>query len=123
VPAPAYRYTATVTAVHDGDTLTADIDLGFGIWVRGAQFRVLGLNARELSEPGGTEARANLAALLPPHTTVTLTSVKPDKYGGRYDALIALPDSRDLSSLLIATGWAAPWNGRGGKPIPPWPRG
>lgn len=121
---PAYRYVATVTAVHDGDTITADVDLGFGVWVRAQVFRLLGLNARELADPGGPEARDNLAGLLLPPTlmpAVTLTSLKPDKYGGRWLAVITLADGRDLTSLLIATGWAAPWNGKGTKPVPPWP--
>lgn len=125
VPQPAYTYTAAVLSVHDGDTITADVDLGFGVWVSRQAFRLLGLNARELSQLGGPEARDNLAALLLSPTAthvVTLTSVKPDKFGGRYDAVITMPDGADLASLLIAEGWAAAWNGKGPKPVPPWPR-
>lgn len=122
MPDPAYRYSAVVLEVEDGDGLKADVDLGFHAWIRDQPFRLLGVNAREKSEPGGMEAKANLAALLPPGTAVTLTSVKPDKYGGRMDAHVTLPDGTDLSSLLISTGWAAAWNGRGAKPLPPWPR-
>lgn len=119
---PAYRYAATIDRVIDGDTLTASVDLGFHVWLRGQTFRFLGLNARELSQPGGTEARDNLVALLPPSTAVTLTSVKPDKYGDRMLAVVTLADGSDLTTLLIAAGWAAPWDGRGAKPVPPWPR-
>lgn len=46
MPDPAYRYSATVTAVHDGDTFTADVDLGFGVWLRKQTFRLLGCNGR-----------------------------------------------------------------------------
>jgi micrococcal nuclease len=121
---PAYRYAATVTAVHDGDTITADVDLGFGVWLRGQAFRLRGLNARELAEPGGIEARDNLAGLLLPPASpgVTLTSVKPDKYGGRYDAWVTLPNGDDLATVLISVGWAAAWDGKGVKPVPAWPR-
>lgn len=119
---PAYRYTAVVTAVHDGDTITADVDLGMHVWVRAQSFRLLGCNARELGSPGGPEARINLAALLLAGPPVTLTSVKPDKYGGRFGAVITLADGSDLAAKLIAEGWAAPWNGHGEKPLPPWPR-
>ncbi len=122
MPDPAYRYEAVVTAVHDGDTITADVSLGFGVWMRTQAFRLLGCNARELADPGGSEAHINLAALLLAGPAVTLTSVKPDKYGGRFDAVITLPDGTDLVSRLIAEQWAAPWNGRGAKPVPPWPR-
>lgn len=122
MPQPAYTYTAVILSVHDGDTVRADVDLGFDTWLRGQSFRLLGCNARELAEPGGPEARDNLAAILAHQPGITLTSVKPDKFGGRWDCVITLDDGTDLVSLLIATGWAAPWNGRGMKPLPPWPR-
>lgn len=119
---PAYRYTAVVVEVHDGDTFTADVDLGFGVWLRGQSYRLAGCNARELAEPGGIEARDHLRVPLPAGARVTLTSIRPDKYGGRYDAAVTLPDGSDLTNLLVADGWAALWNGRGSRPVPPWPR-
>jgi len=127
---PAYRYVATVSAVHDGDGFTADVDLGFGVWLRGQTFRLFGCNARELTEPGGPEARDALVGLLldaganvgTGHRGVILTSVKPDKYGGRWLARVTLPDGSDLVAGLVADGWAAPWDGKGAKPVPPWPR-
>lgn len=115
-----YIYAATVIAVHDGDTITADIDLGFSVHTI-QHLRLLGCNARELSQPGGPDAAANLAGLLF-GKQVTVRSVKPDKFGGRYDAAITLPDGTDLVTQLIADQWAAPWDGTGAKPVPPWPR-
>lgn len=117
-----YTYLATVTAVHDGDTFTVSLDLGRHIWVLAAKHRLNGCNARELAQPGGPEAHANLAALLPIGAVVTLRSLKPYKYGDEYMADITLPDGRDLVSLLIADNWLAPWDGTGSKPVPPWPR-
>lgn len=118
-----YTYTAVITRVIDGDTVKADVDLGFNVWRRDQSFRVLGINAREHDEPGGSEAAANLTALLPAGARILLTSVKADKYGNRYDATIELPGGRDLAALLVADGWAAAWNGQGHKPVPVWPRG
>lgn len=118
---PAYVYAATVLSVHDGDTLTLDLDLGFSVHVR-ASVRLLGCNARELSEPGGKEARDHLRALLPLGTPVTARSVLVDKYGGRYDAAIALGDGTDLAQSLVDAHWLAAWNGTGARPLPPWPR-
>jgi endonuclease YncB( thermonuclease family) len=124
VTAGPYRWPAVVTAVHDGDTITADVNLrGFGVWVRGQVFRLAGCNARELAEPGGLEARDHLRELLNfGENSVTLTSIRPDKFGGRYDCAITLPDGSDLVAELIADGWAAAWDGRGIKPVPSWPR-
>jgi len=117
-----YTYLATAVRVVDGDTLVLDIDLGFGVWRHQQVIRLIGCNAIEVKEPGGEEARANLASLLPAGTEVTVTSVKVDKFGPRYDAAVTLADGRDLVSVLVAGQWAAHWNGRGPRPFPPWPR-
>lgn len=124
-----YVYNAVVESVWDGDSLHASIDLGFGLWNRGmdaskygVMVRLDGCNAIELSQPGGVDARDHLAALLPAGTPVTLRSVAVDKYGGRIDADITLADGTDLVTQLIADGWAAPWDGDGTPPVPPWPR-
>ena len=118
---PTYVYAATVLSVHDGDTLTASISLGFNVSFR-TSVRLLGCNAIELSQPGGIEARDNLRALLPAGTPIVLRSVLVDKYGGRVDAQINLADGTDLIAALIAAHWAAAWDGTGTRPVPPWPR-
>lgn len=118
-----YFYRGVVTEVHDGDTLTINVDLGFNTWHL-SPFRLLGCNARELKEPGGPEAKANLESLVL-GKTVTIKSVKPDKYGERYLAKVWLHEgilATNLVDELIEDGWAAEWNGLGIKPIPPWPR-
>ncbi len=117
-----FEYQARVNRVVDGDTVIMDVDLGFGVWLHAQSFRLLGCNARETSEEGGIEAGAHLATVLPVGTLVVLTSVKNDKYGGRYDALVELPSGQDLATLLVETGWAASWTGAGKKPVPHWPR-
>lgn len=119
---PAFRYAADVVRVIDGDTVVLDVDLGFGVWLHAQNFRLLGINAREKTAAGGAAARANLTAMLPAGTRLVVTSVKPDKYGGRYDGALTLADGRDVSRELIVTGWAAAWDGNGVKPVPPWPR-
>jgi len=43
-----YHYEAICTAVYDGDTITVDIDLGFGIWLRDQKLRLYGINAPEI---------------------------------------------------------------------------
>lgn len=120
VPAP-YVYNATVTRVIDGDTIEADIDFGFRRHDVRTPVRILGINARELSDDGGPEARDNLAALLHPGAPVVLHTVKPDKYQPRWVAAIETPEIADLSAHLIATGWAAEYWGYGPKRVPDWP--
>ncbi len=118
----AYTYEATVHRVIDGDTIVANVDLGFGLWRMAQVFRLLGINAQERSKVGGKQAAEHLNALLPHGTPITLTSVKDDKFGGRYDAHVTLADGTDLATVLVQGQWAAPWDGDGQKPVPPWPR-
>jgi endonuclease YncB( thermonuclease family) len=117
-----FDYAGTVVRVVDGDTVIMDVDLGFGVWLRAQSFRLLGLNAREHREVGGLEAKTNLETCLPVGQVTTVTSVKADKYGGRYDAVICLPNGLNINAQLIHDGWAAAWSGAGTKPVPPWPR-
>jgi endonuclease YncB( thermonuclease family) len=122
-----FRFYATVNEVHDGDTLYGWIDQGIGQWSHGAAkngigLRLNGCNARELSEPGGPEARDHLASLIPVGTVLPITSVSWDKYSNRLDVTVTMPDGSDLVSALIAEQWAVAWDGTGTKPVPPWPR-
>lgn len=118
---PNYVYDATVVSVHDGDTATLDCDLGFYVTVR-MSCRLSGINARELSSPGGPEARDHLAALIPPGTPVTVASVAVDKFGGRFDGIITIDGAQgSVNDRMVADGYAAIWDGRGKRATPPWP--
>jgi len=43
-----YKYKAYVKGVYDGDTITCDIDCGFGIKYSGQKIRLYGINTPEL---------------------------------------------------------------------------
>lgn len=116
-------FAGTITGVRDADTVHVGVlDPLLSIPVVLA-VRILGVNARELSEPGGREARAALAGELPVGTVVTLRAVQPDKYAGRILAHLTTAAGVDVTQWLIEQGWGAQWNGAGPKPVPPWPRG
>lgn len=104
------RPNAFVLSVHDGDTLRAAIDIRF----RNA-------NARELREPGGIEARENLAGLLLPGTPLHLRDLRPDFHQRRFDADVFY-NGDDLIEELIAAQWLARYPGYGPKVNPPFPR-
>lgn len=129
-------YVATVEGIHDGDTIEvglvlaktgkqkADVDLGFNVH-RGPlgttmvrqSVRLFGCNAPELKTPEGQASVAFLRTLLAVGDRVKLVSYGWDKYGGRIDGLVTLPDGRDLVSAMIAAGQAVPWGGSGPKPV------
>ena len=86
-----YEYRAIVVSVYDGDTITVDIDLGFGVWKRGEKVRLLGINSPEVrgeSRERGIVARDALRAKIG-DSAVTLRT-KRDKQGkyGRYLAVV-----------------------------------
>jgi len=115
---PAYIYSATVLNTHDGDTATMVVALGFDVTIR-LKCRLSGLNARELASPGGPEARDHLAQMLAAGP-VTVESVHWDQFGGRFDAVV-YAGGVNVCAQMIADGYASPWNGRGPRPVPPWP--
>ena len=126
-----YVFNAVVIDVHDGDTVNLVIDRGMydykGTPSKPVPFRLSGIAARELNMPGGLEAREFIRSILSVNQKVVLTTVKPDKYAPRWRGRLAFakagkPDVEyDLSSILVASGWAVPWDGQGAQPIPPWP--
>jgi len=112
----------TVLDVHDGDTVKVDIDHGMGIWSRGVLVRLVGVAARELRDPGGPEARDYLRGLLPLGALVHVDSHGWDKYGGRISGTVFLPTGGTATERMVSDGYAAPWDGNGKQPQPPWPR-
>ena len=42
-----YEYQCKIVRVVDGDTVDVDIDLGFGIWMRGERVRLYGIDTPE----------------------------------------------------------------------------
>lgn len=121
-----FQLNAYVTRVYDGDTIYVDVDWGKRRWDKDQPIRLLGCNAAELKTPGGDAAAANLQTMLPVGTWVGLATVKDDKFAPRWDCMITHIDATgaqtDLVRELIIQQWAAPWDGNGTKPVPPWPR-
>ena len=56
-----YNYNATCVRVVDGDTIDADIDLGFGVKIK-KRIRLAGINAPESSTRNKVEKKLGLAA-------------------------------------------------------------
>ena len=108
-----FHYRAHVTAVYDGDTCTADIDLGLGVWLRGEKLRLNRINAPELrgaDDAKGKAARDYLKSLVD-GKDVLLQTIKDrrEKYG-RYLAEIWLEQKDapplNVNDALVAAGHA-----------------
>ena len=113
LPAP-FLYNAQVVDWHDGDTAHIDVDLGFAHLAAAYTLdghpqlscRIFGINAPELDTDAGEAALAYVQQLCPNGTLVQVVSHSWDKYGGRWDGSITLPDGRDLATLMIDSGHA-----------------
>jgi len=98
-------YPATVVNVHDGDTVTLAIDLGFDITAT-ERCRLYGINAPELSTQAGKDALTFAQTKLHPGDKVSVQSNGWDKYGGRFDGIIRLANGEDFASAMLITGHA-----------------
>lgn len=103
-----YTYKATITSCWDGDTITADIDLGFGVIMRKQKIRLLGIDTPELRGDTLIEARVSRDWLREKvlNKEVILETFK-DKKGkyGRWLAEIHL-DGININKLMITEGLA-----------------
>ena len=107
-----YEYNVIITSVYDGDTVTGDVDLGFGIWIRKQKFRLMGINTPEIrtrdkeEKKRGYIARDRLRELiLDKH--VRIRCFGKGKYGRwLVDIFINETDTRSVNQTLILEGLA-----------------
>lgn len=109
-PVAAREYSATMIRVIDGDTMVANIDLGFGIHYT-QTIRLAEIDTPETHRPKsagekahGLEAKAFVKSLLPVGGAVRITVVKD---GGKYGRIIAFIDNGtvDVTGALRAGGF------------------
>ena len=104
---PSYRYHCNITKVYDGDTVTADIDLGFEVWLKGVRVRLKGINTPELrgdERPQGLESRDRLKDLLA-ITPITIESSGKGKYG-RWIGTLWNGTGLNCNEALVEDGFA-----------------
>ncbi len=103
-----YEYKATVTKVYDGDTITVDFDLGFGILIRKQKIRLLGINTPEVrgpEKPQGIISRNALRQrILGKVVTIKTSKDKKGKYG-RWLGEVYI-EEENINQWLITEGYA-----------------
>jgi micrococcal nuclease len=103
-----YVYKANVTKVYDGDTITCDIDCGFGVVLMKQKIRLYGLNAPEVrgvSNEQGIITRDKLRErILDKEIRLKTIKDKKGKYG-RYIATVYL-DSENINDWLVENNLA-----------------
>ena len=108
-----YEYQASITRVVDGDTLVAEVDLGFEVRFT-MPIRLYGINAPELKTPEGVKARQFAIDWLGAAAwVVTLRTVKDrtEKYGRYLGVIVCDTAKPSLNEALVASGNAVPYMG------------
>ncbi len=102
-----YEYKATVTKVYDGDTITVDFDLGFGILIRKQKIRLYGINTPEVrgsEKPEGIISRDALRErILGKVVTIKTFRDKKGKYG-RWLGEVFIGEE-NINKWLISEGY------------------
>lgn len=112
---------ARVDYIFDGDTFSAQVALDKDVNVT-VRVRLINIDTPEMNGKCAMEkqmavrARDVLSALIPRGTVVELDNIKDDKYLGRINANVFLPDGRDVGLILIDSGLGRPY--KGGKRQP-----
>ena len=107
-----YHYKALITAAYDGDTVTADVDLGMKTEVKGEKLRLNRINTPEVR---GEEREAGLVSrdwlrerIVGRSVLIETFKDKKGKYG-RYIAEIWLPENGGYTNIndeLVERGLA-----------------
>ena len=103
-----YYYRAVITEVYDGDTVTADVDLGFSVWIRGERLRLARIDAPEVrgdDKEAGFAARDFLRDLILDKPIIVQTIRDGKGKYGRYIAELWL-DGENINDRLVAEGHA-----------------
>jgi len=120
-PTIDFWYGCRVVSVHDGDTCTVNVDLGFYVRVE-QPLRLLGVNAPELRTADGSGQRARDFAMdwvavhlahAPAGTSwpFSVQYVHPDKYAPRFDGVLVCGQNHCLNDDLLSTGNAVAMSG------------
>jgi micrococcal nuclease len=107
-----YNYRANVISVYDGDTITVDIDLGMGVWIRKQKIRLASINAPEVrgkEKEEGIKSREWLRdKILGKEIVLETIKDKKGKYG-RWLGNIWLEEDYEyinINELIVEEGFA-----------------
>jgi endonuclease YncB( thermonuclease family) len=110
-----FNYRTTNMTAHDGDTVTCDIDLGFGVFLPKREFRLYGINAPELATDAGKIAAKQMQDWVAagPIYINTIKSKKQqqdqqEKYG-RWLGILFTADGVNLNQKMVDLGLAVPF--------------
>lgn len=105
-----------IKGVYDGDTFYSEL-CSLPKPLKDVSIRIMGIDTPEIrttclaEKAKGYEAKAYLESLLAGQSEVLVKNVDWDKYGGRIDGDVILPDGSSVASKMIEKGLARPYSG------------
>ena len=116
-----YEYIIKLNRVIDGDTIVADIDLGFDVWLKDQYIRLSGVDTPELKSKdkahraAGLLAKTKLTEFLSSARGLLLKSEnfqpEDDKYGRILGTIITDRDE-NVNHYLLNNRYGAEYNGQ-----------
>lgn len=103
-----FEYKSFVVNVVDGDTIDAQVDLGFKVFTN-QRIRLAHIDTPERGQPGFAEAGNALREMLL-NKSVVIRTQKISKWG-YYLAEIKLPDGSDVAQKMVEGKFAKPYEG------------
>ncbi len=103
-----YTYRAQVRSIFDGDTIRADIDLGFGVILHDQKLRLFGINAPEVqgvNREAGLLARNALREKIAGMTVILKTHRDKQEKFGRWLAEVYLGET-NINRWLVDHNFA-----------------
>lgn len=116
LPTYVHCMPATVDYIYDGDTFAAFANVSDDITVP-VRVRLINVDTPEIHGECDAEiaaanrARDRLGELIPVGSRVELKNIGDDKYLGRIDANVIMPDGRDVGDVLIQEKLGRPYSG------------
>lgn len=115
-----YEYKVEIVKVVDGDTVDVNIDLGFGIWLKGERVRIMGIDTPEsrtsdkVEKIFGLAAKERLKSLLGKTSILKTEVINGEDAKGKFGRILGdflLPDETTCGYVLIKEGHAVKYNG------------
>jgi micrococcal nuclease len=106
-----YYYKANVIRVYDGDTITVDIDLGFGLQLQKQVIRLANIDTPEIrgdERPDGIVSKDIVSDLILHKDVIIKTDKDTTGKYGRWLAEVYI-DDLNVNEYLITEGYADRW--------------
>ena len=115
------HYDVVLLKAVDGDTVDVDIDLGFGVWLKGERVRIMGIDTPEsrtsnkVEKLFGLAAKKRLKELLKEGAVLVTTEEKNgEDMRGKFGRILGdfkVPDGRLVTEVMAEEGHCVPYFG------------